>query len=104
MSREVTLPDTSLEAYRALTPEKLSRDYANIKYALECKREATYEEIADYLDWVDKNKVSRRLKEMEAAQIVYKPGYKKLTSRNRQAYLYRLVPTKPIQKTLFQEL
>lgn len=87
------LPDTSIAAFHALTPEKLTRDYNQIRNALLVLKEGTYEEIAKFLQWADLNKASRRLKEMEAAQIVYKPGYKKLTSRNRQAYLYRLVPT-----------
>lgn len=95
-------PDTSLAAYHALTPEKLSKDYGNISIALSWLKEGTYEEIATFLHWTDLNKVSRRLKEMEAAQIVYKPGYKKLTTRHRQAYLYRLVPTKMVQKEIFE--
>lgn len=103
MSREVSLPDTSLAAFHALTPEKLTKDYNQITNALIVLKEGTYEEIATFLHWNDLNKVSRRLKEMEAAQIVYKPGYKKLTSRKRQAYLYRLVPTKLVQKGLFEE-
>lgn len=96
-----TLPDTSLAAFHALTPEKLTRDYKHITNALIVLKEGTYEEIGLFLHWQDLNKVSRRLKEMEEAFIVYKPGYKKLTSRKRQAYCYRLVPQRPIQKELF---
>lgn len=100
--REVNqMPDTSISAYRSLTPEKLTKDYRNITNALIVLKEGTYEEIGNFLHWQDLNKVSRRLKEMEAAQIIYKPGYKKLTNRKRMAYLYRLVPIKPIQKSLF---
>lgn len=101
--REVSLPDTSIAAYRALTPEKLSKDYKDLVAALNVLKEGTYEDLAMFLNWPDKNKASRRMKELEIAQIVYKPGYKKLTSRRRQAYLYRLVPIKTelVQKELF---
>lgn len=86
-----TLPDTSHEAFRALTPEKLAKDYNQITNALLVLKEATYEEIALFLQWPDMGKCSRRLKEMESAQIIYKPGLKKLTKRLRNAYVYKLV-------------
>lgn len=89
--REVTLPDTSHEAYRALTPEKLSKDYSDIISALRVLREATYEEIVTQLGWKDLSKCSRRMKELQSMQLIYKPGKKKLTSRNRFAYTYKLV-------------
>lgn len=85
------LPDTSHEAYRALTPEKLAKDYNQITNALIVLKEATYEEISNFLQWNDMGKCSRRLKEMEGASMIYKPGLKKLTKRNRSAYVYKLV-------------
>lgn len=91
MSREVNLPDTSIAAFKALTPEKLVKDYENIKIALVWLKEANYEQIATFLMWSDINKCSRRLKELEGMQIIYKPGSKSLTKRNRSAYNYKLV-------------
>lgn len=86
-----SLPDTSLAAYRALTPEKLAKDYKDIIIALRFLDEATYEEISQTLTWHDMGKASRRLKEMEAMQLIYKPGKKRLTRRKRSAYVYKLV-------------
>ena len=58
--------------------------------ALKVLKLATYEEIAHACQFPDKNMVSRRLKELEGEQLVYKPGTKKLTRSGRQAYQYAL--------------
>lgn len=86
-----TLPRTSLDAYFALTPEKLRTDYGKIVKALQVLKEANYESIANQIGWVDKNAASRRLKELEGMGVIYKPGRKQNTSRNRSAYTYKLV-------------
>lgn len=84
-------PYTSISAYRALTPEKLTKDYDGIISALKCLKQANYEQISHFLGWQDIVKCARRLKEMENASLIYKPGSKSLTKRNRQAYDYKLV-------------
>jgi len=84
-------PDTSISAFRALTPEKLSKDYKDILFALKSLRLANYEQISAFLGWVDIVKCARRLKEMENASLIYKPGSKSLTKRHRQAYNYSIV-------------
>lgn len=89
--REVTLPDTSIDAFKALTPEKLAFDYRCIIDALKRLKLANYEQISRYLGWADINKCSRRLKELEGMQIIFKPGSKSTTKRNRQAYNYAIV-------------
>jgi len=86
-----TLPDTSISAFRSLTPEKLAKDYRDILFALKSLRLANYEAIASFLGWPDIVKCARRLSEMERAQLIYKPGSKSLTKRNRQAYDYSAV-------------
>lgn len=84
-------PITSNDAFRALQPEKLAHDYEGIIRALKSLKLANYEQISTYLGWVDINKCARRLSEMERASIIYKPGSKSLTKRNRQAFNYSLV-------------
>ncbi len=83
-------PETSMESYRALTDEKLSKDYSDILSALKTLNKAHYEDIAIYLGWTDINKSARRMKELEERQQVYKTGEKKLTKRGRNAYVYCL--------------
>lgn len=85
------LPITSIDAFKALTPEKLAKDYADIVFALKCLKQGSYEQISKVLGWVDMGKCSRRLKELESMQIIYKPGDKVLTSRKRQAFIYKIV-------------
>lgn len=99
-------PKTSLEAYKALTPEMLSKDYKDILGSLKRLGKAIMEEIAADLNYSDKNKVSRRMKELEGMQLVHKTGATRPTKSNRQAYEYTLMqPTtaqsNPIQKELF---
>lgn len=84
-------PDTSLAAFKALTPEKLAKDYKDIVFALKSLHEANYEQISRFLGWQDINKCSRRLLELQKMEIIYKPGGKSLTNRNRSAYNYKLV-------------
>jgi len=84
------LPDTSLEAYRAVTPEQLREMYVKIQWALKSLGKANYEAIADFLNLPDRNMVSRRLKEMEGLEMIYKPGTKSLTTRKRNAYDYSI--------------
>jgi len=83
-------PKTSLDAYESMTTEILSTHHKQIIEALACLGKATYEDIASHLRWDDKNRASRRLAELERSQIVYKPGDKKPTKSNRQAYVYML--------------
>lgn len=84
-------PSTSNDAFRALTPEKLAHDYAGIIEALKSLKLANYEQISAYLGWADINKCARRLSELERTSVIYKPGSKSLTKRNRHAFNYSLV-------------
>ena len=94
-----TYPDTSHDANAAKTEESKQRDYEQIEKALRFLGLATYEQIADFLNWDDPNKVSRRMLEMmppternpKGLNKVYKPGSKGLTKRNCSAYHYALV-------------
>lgn len=83
-------PETSMEAYRALQPEHLRKTYQRIINALQSLGTATYEELADYLNCREPNQISRRLKEMEGMELIWKPGGKRLTKRRRNAFVYQL--------------
>ena len=106
---KIKIPETSLEAYRALKQEKLSKDYNDIVAALKVLGTATYEEMALFYGWIDINKCSRRLKELEpptpsnpkGLNLIFKTGNKRLTKRNRNAFVYQLTGTQP--KTEAQE-
>lgn len=92
------LPETSLEAYHALQPGQLREMYNKIVGALKILGAATYEELSDYLGCQDRNMISRRLKEMmpkdasnpKGLNLIFKTGNKRLTKRNRNAFVYQL--------------
>lgn len=100
---ERILPETSHEAHKSITNEILSNHHRMIIEALSSLKKATFEEIADYLNWDDKNRAARRLSELERNQIIFKPGEKRKTRTGRNAYVYALIPKeiKYEQKELF---
>lgn len=83
-------PDTSLQAYHSMDGKILAEHYQRILSTLKMLNTAIYEEIATAAGFTDKNQVSRRLKELEIMELVYKTGTKGLTKSNRQAYHYKL--------------
>lgn len=93
-------PDTSLAANKSFTFEMRLTHFKKITEALKVLGAANYEEIANYLCFKDKVAVGRRLKEMELAGMIFKPGGKSSTTSGRQAYVYQLSGTQP--KTDFQ--
>lgn len=84
-------PQTSTDAFKAVSPEMLADHYQKILGALKSLKKAIYEEVAKEIGWEDKNRVSRRLAELEGMQLVYKTGEKRLTSSKRNANVYALV-------------
>jgi predicted transcriptional regulator len=95
------LPDTSHEAHKMMTSEILSKHHQQIIDALKILKKATYEEIANFLDWDDKNRASRRLAELERNQVIYKPGEKRKTKHGRNAYVYALTKQEAMVLELF---
>ena len=81
-------PSTSLEAYKQAKP-MISPHHEKIKSALSVLGKANYEKIAAFLT-MEGNQISRRLKEMEILQIVYKPGSTTPTKSGRKSYDYCL--------------
>jgi len=80
--------DTSSAAYSSVSVDMLADHYVKILNALSVLGTAIYEDIAKNIGWEDKNRVSRRLSELEGMQLVYKTGEKKSTSSNRKANVY----------------
>lgn len=87
---ERTNPSTSIEAFKSVNGKMLADHYQKILGALKRLNLAIYEEIAVECGFPDKNQVSRRLKELEGLELVYKPGTKKATSTGRMAFQYAL--------------
>lgn len=84
------LPQTSLDAYKQVHPDMLSAHHAKIILALRrTKNGLMYEQIAAQVQ-LDKHQVGRRLSELESMQIIYKPGEKRKTASNREAFVYKL--------------
>ena len=96
-------PDTSHEANERMTTELRQRDYDLILGALGVLKIAIYEEVAEFLGWSDKNKVSRRLKEMVGLGLIYNLGTKKLTKSGRNAYQYAIVTPDTIIPSIQKE-
>jgi predicted transcriptional regulator len=87
---EKTLPITSLEAFDQMTEPLISNHHQQISFALKHLKKGTFEEIATFLNWDDKNRAARRLSELERNQIVYKTGEKRKTKYGRNAFVYCL--------------
>lgn len=96
-------PKTSFAAYESVKKEVISNHQSKIIEAISIIKSGTYEEIAIFLKWDDKNRAARRLSELERLQKVYKTGEKRKTKSGRDAYVYRLllVDQKSVQTTLF---
>lgn len=97
-------PETSQEAFRALNPVKVSEIHQQILWGLKMIGSGHYEDIS-YAIKRPKEKVWRRLKELEDGKLIYRDGTKKLLSTGRNAMVWRLVekegtPEKVTEKAL----
>lgn len=82
-------PETSLEALRSLDPAQIRDIYVSIKWALGQIGSGHFEDIAAALK-LPKERVWRRLKEMEDLGIIYRPGTKKMLSTGRNGMVWVL--------------
>ena len=83
------MPSTSLDAYHSLDPAQLRDIYKQILAALHFLKSATFEEIAAYMK-VDKDRVWKRMSELQKMDLVYRPGGKKKLRSGRLGYLWAL--------------
>lgn len=91
-------PSTSREANNLKSAESKNRDYKRIEMAYAVIGQGHYEDVAKYLGLIDLNIVSRRMKEMRELGTLVNTGIKKLTSRNRNAFVHTLSATKKTGK------
>lgn len=87
-------PETSVEAYRSIRPEDLAEIHQNILWALSQIKEGTFEEIA-YALRIPKERVWKRLSELQKLGLIYRPGNKKALSSGRLGYTWRTVTEEP---------
>lgn len=83
-------PETSIEAYNSLDPVQIRDIYIQIKWALGQIGSGHFEDIAAALK-LPKDRIWRRLKEMEDLGMIYRPGTKKVLSTGRNAMVWTLV-------------
>lgn len=91
-------PSTSKEANDLKSVESKNKDYKRIEMAYSVIGQGHYEDVAKFLGLKDLNIVSRRMKEMRDLGILVNTGIKKLTSRNRNAFVHCLSKNKKIGK------
>lgn len=82
-------PETSKAAYKSLDPDKLNERYSKILAALGEIKEGTFEQIAKAAKLKD-NVVWRRLSELAAAGLIYRPGNKRKLKSGREGYTWML--------------
>jgi len=83
------VPETSIEAWRSIDPAQLAQIYRGILYALGIMHKATFEEIAAHMK-VNKDRVWKRMSELQRMKLVYRPGSKKMLKSGRQGYEWSL--------------
>lgn len=83
------LPETSLEAYASLEPEKLREIYQQIISALTLLKKGTFEDVSAHLK-IDRDRVWKRLPELEKMGFVCRHGSKKKLRSGREGYEWTL--------------
>lgn len=83
-------PETSLIAHQNKSLESKQRDYNDIVRAYQKLGSGIYTDVATFLGWVDAAKVARRMSEMRERGLLENTGIKKMTPRNRPAFIHQL--------------
>jgi len=83
-------PETSLEAYKSLDPAQMAEIYQKILWSLGQIGEGTFEQIAVSLR-LPKERVWKRLSELQKQGLIYRPGNKLPLSSGRLGYTWKLV-------------
>ncbi|HZW70270.1 MAG TPA: hypothetical protein VFF57_05315 [Hanamia sp.] len=85
--RGMRQPETSLEAYRSLDPEKLRKSYKDIQGAVQSLGKAHFEQIASFLK-VEPVKIWKRMSEARKLGLIHLTDSKEKTSSGRFAFQY----------------
>jgi predicted transcriptional regulator len=83
-------PETSKAAFKSLDPDKLNERYTLILEALAKIKEGTFEEISRAAK-LNKSVVWKRLSELAASNLIYRPGNKRKLKSGREGYTWMLV-------------
>jgi len=83
-------PETSVSAYRSLDPLKLTELYQKILWGLGQIGEGTFEEISIAVR-LPKERIWKRLSELERNNMVYRPGNKRPLASGRLGFTWKLV-------------
>ena len=78
-------PSTSIDAYKSLQLSEVRETYQKILSALDVIGKGTMEDIAAYMK-CSRDRVWKRLSEMERLEMIYKPGTKKVLKSGRYGY------------------
>ena len=87
---KIKLPETSLSAYHSLKPEQMAEIYQKILWGLSQIKEGTFEDLSVCLR-LPKEKIWKRLNELEKAKLIYRPGTKKVLTSGRLGFTWKLV-------------
>lgn len=82
------IPETSLEAFESLHPERLRDIYQRILWGLNQIGEGHYEDISRAIKEKE-SRVWKRLKELSDMNLIYRTENKKLLSSGRKGYTYK---------------
>lgn len=83
-------PETSLAAFRSLDPVQMAEIYQRILWSLGQIGEGTFEQIAVSLR-LPKERVWKRLSELQKQGLIFRPGNKWPLSSGRLGYTWKLV-------------
>ena len=82
---------TSVDAFRSLDPAKINEIHKKILAALEVIGSGTYEDLSTYLH-LEPQRVWRRLSELGKANLIHRPGERKIMKSGRMGMVWRLGP------------
>ena len=82
---------TSVDAFRSLDPAKINEIHKKILAALEVIGSGTYEDLAVYLH-LEPQRVWRRLSELSKANLIHRPGERKVMKSGRMGMVWALGP------------
>lgn len=95
-------PETSKAAYNSLDPVQMAEIYLKIIWALGQLTEATFEEIASSLK-LPKEKIWKRMSELERFGKVYRPGNKRPLASKRLGYTWKLIESETIPEKVTEK-
>lgn len=84
------IPQTSKDAYSSLRPEDMAEVYRLILWSLTQLKEGSMEDIARACR-MPKERIWKRLSELAANGLIYRPGNTKVLSSGRKGFTWRLV-------------